>query len=55
MENDYLKKIKITLKALYKRTLNMPNKDHFLYKNLIFKTVGQWEHAHFADSLGNKH
>jgi hypothetical protein len=33
----------------------MPNIDHFVYKNYIFKIVRLWEHGHFVDILGSKH
>ena len=33
----------------------MPNIDHFVYKNSIFKIVRLWEHGHFVDILGSKH
>jgi hypothetical protein len=33
----------------------MPNIDHFLYKNSIFKILRLWEHGHFVDILGIKH
>ena len=33
----------------------MPNIDHFVYKNSIFKIVRLWEHGHFVDILGIKH
>ena len=32
----------------------MPNIDHFVYKNSIFKIVRLWEHGHFVDILGLK-
>jgi hypothetical protein len=55
MENDFLKKIKINMKALLKRTFVMPYIDYFLYKNPILKIVRLWEHGHFVDILGIKH
>jgi hypothetical protein len=36
-------------------TIIMPNKDHFVYKNSIFKIFRPWEHSHFVDILGSKH
>jgi hypothetical protein len=43
------------MKALLKRTFDMPNIAYFLYKNPIFKIVRLWEHGHFVDIFGIIH